>query len=276
MVDARPPQAHDRHRRRAARMDRPDLVRVCSLDALLAAADPAPAATGRLTFRNSGSARRARAWCGSPARSEVSSSSPSSVRPAPLLLPRSRTGADARRVPTGALSDSSPSRYRRRQFIIAATAIMLVATFVVAFATALAPGLVVAFVGRDARFDDSVKTLSIAMAIVGVYVLVAAFNAVQASIRVRSRSHLSRISFLSASSADTELFHRLSSSTSHLLGSSRRPTPTWRATSTSPTCAPTSPARSTSTRRRSCAGSAPASSASWQYSAAWPWSSRSP
>ncbi|GAA5891715.1 hypothetical protein JCM8208_007381 [Rhodotorula glutinis] len=83
----------------------------------------------------------------------------------------------------GALSDSSPSRYRRRQFILAATAIMLLATAVIAFATALAPGLVVAFVGRDARFDDRVKTVSLATAIVGVYALVAAYNALQASIR---------------------------------------------------------------------------------------------
>ncbi|GAA5853011.1 hypothetical protein JCM9279_003782 [Rhodotorula babjevae] len=83
----------------------------------------------------------------------------------------------------GALSDSSPSRYRRRQFILAAAGVMLVATCVVAFATALAPALVVAFVGRNASFDERAKTVSIFMAIVGVYVLVAAFNAVQASIR---------------------------------------------------------------------------------------------
>lgn len=64
---------------------------------------------------------------------------------------------------------------------------MLASSLAIAFAKVLASPLVIAFTRRDEGRDGREATCAIWIAVLGVYVLVAALNALQTSIRVRAR-----------------------------------------------------------------------------------------
>ncbi|BGP19706.1 hypothetical protein JCM10213_005425 [Rhodosporidiobolus nylandii] len=88
----------------------------------------------------------------------------------------------------GALSDSSPSPYRRRQYILLSTALILLSTLVVAFARELAALLCsLPLLGGLGDWDpgnaEREKSVAIGLGIVGFYGLDFALNGLQASLR---------------------------------------------------------------------------------------------
>jgi len=94
----------------------------------------------------------------------------------------------ASRPPAGALSDSSPSRYRRRQYIAFSALFILVSSLVVAYARESASVLVSIFTGVgdwDPARASREQTCAIWIGVIGFYVLDFSLNALQAAIRVR-------------------------------------------------------------------------------------------
>ncbi|KAJ8086780.1 hypothetical protein PM082_005605 [Marasmius tenuissimus] len=87
----------------------------------------------------------------------------------------------------GAISDSSPSKYRRRYWIMTSTLVLVLSTFVLAYCKELAAFFVDAFgVGAgdwDERRIKQVNNTAIGLAIVAFYLLDFALNALQASLR---------------------------------------------------------------------------------------------
>lgn len=87
----------------------------------------------------------------------------------------------------GALSDSSPSKYRRRYWIILSTVALVISTLVLAYCQELASVLVdLLGVGAgdwDERRNNKVTTTAIGFAICSFYVLDFALNGLQASLR---------------------------------------------------------------------------------------------
>ncbi|GAA6055261.1 hypothetical protein JCM3770_001513 [Rhodotorula araucariae] len=86
----------------------------------------------------------------------------------------------------GALSDSSPSRFRRRQYIFFSTLFILVSSLVVAYARELASVLVSVFTGVgdwDPAREERERTCAIWLGVVGFYILDFSLNGLQASIR---------------------------------------------------------------------------------------------
>ncbi|BGP51627.1 hypothetical protein JCM10450v2_007577 [Rhodotorula kratochvilovae] len=86
----------------------------------------------------------------------------------------------------GALSDSSPSRFRRRQYILFSTLFILVSTLVVAYAREIASLLVSVFTGVgdwDPAREERERTCAIWLGVAGFYVLDFSLNGLQASIR---------------------------------------------------------------------------------------------
>ncbi|SCV73123.1 BQ2448_7048 [Microbotryum intermedium] len=85
----------------------------------------------------------------------------------------------------GALSDASRSKYRRRAFIAASAASVVVSTLFVAYAHEIGD-LLSAWSGLgdwDPKQDDHVRAIAIAIGVVGFYVLDFSLNALQASLR---------------------------------------------------------------------------------------------
>ncbi|GAA5860796.1 hypothetical protein JCM8547_003854 [Rhodosporidiobolus lusitaniae] len=87
----------------------------------------------------------------------------------------------------GALSDSSPSRFRRRQYIVLSTLVILFSTLLISFAPPLASLIVSLLPGTagdwDPANDARRKTVAIWLGVVGFYGLDFALNGLQASIR---------------------------------------------------------------------------------------------
>ncbi|RXK42648.1 solute carrier family 45, member 1/2/4 [Tremella mesenterica] len=87
----------------------------------------------------------------------------------------------------GAISDSSLSRYRRRYWIVAATVLLVVSGFGLAFTEPVAKALVDLFGGGEGDWDprsaDLVKKTAIGIAVFCFYCLDFALNALQASLR---------------------------------------------------------------------------------------------
>ncbi|GAA6044081.1 hypothetical protein JCM8097_000197 [Rhodosporidiobolus ruineniae] len=89
----------------------------------------------------------------------------------------------------GALSDSSPSRFRRRQYILYSTLLILLSTLIVAFARELATVIcsAVPFLGGAGDWDPAnermKRRVAIWLGVVGFYGLDFALNGLQASLR---------------------------------------------------------------------------------------------
>ncbi|KAL0564423.1 hypothetical protein V5O48_017623 [Marasmius crinis-equi] len=87
----------------------------------------------------------------------------------------------------GAISDSSPSKYRRRYWIATSTAVLVVSTFALAYCKELAAFFVDLFgVGAgdwDEKRNKQAANTAIGLAILAFYLLDFALNALQASLR---------------------------------------------------------------------------------------------
>ena len=87
---------------------------------------------------------------------------------------------------SGALSDASTSKYRRRFYIALSALLILVSTLVVAFAREIAS--VVCSLGGIGDWDperqESEKTVAIWIGVVGFYILDFSLNGLQATMRV--------------------------------------------------------------------------------------------
>ncbi|GJN89859.1 hypothetical protein Rhopal_002848-T1 [Rhodotorula paludigena] len=86
----------------------------------------------------------------------------------------------------GALSDASPSRYRRRRYVVLSTAFILISTLVVAYAREISSLLVSIFTGVgdwDPAREDRERTGAIILGVAGFYVLDFSLNGLQASLR---------------------------------------------------------------------------------------------
>ena len=89
-------------------------------------------------------------------------------------------------VDSGALSDASTSKYRRRFYIALSALLILISTLVVAFAREIAS--VVCSLGGIGDWDparqESEKTVAIWIGVVGFYILDFSLNGLQATMRV--------------------------------------------------------------------------------------------
>ncbi|KAJ8523423.1 hypothetical protein ONZ45_g135 [Pleurotus djamor] len=87
----------------------------------------------------------------------------------------------------GAISDSSPSKYRRRYWIMLSTLVLVFSTFTLAFCQNFAAFFVDLFGIGDGSWDESrnkrVNSTAIGIAIASFYLLDFALNALQASLR---------------------------------------------------------------------------------------------
>lgn len=95
---------------------------------------------------------------------------------------------------TGALSDSSPGRYRRRYYVILSTLLIILSTIVIAYARELASLLcsssLFGGVGDwDPQRKERERAVAIAAGVLGFYVLDFSLNGLQASLRVRRLSY---------------------------------------------------------------------------------------
>lgn len=117
------------------------------------------------------------------------------------VWPRSRavaTRAHACRA-TGAISDSSQSRYRRRFFIAGSAVFVIISTLFVAYARELAT-LFSSLSGLgdwDPREEERIRSIAIVIGVTGFYVLDFSLNGLQASLRAlildQSPSHMQNV-----------------------------------------------------------------------------------